>query len=222
MMLYAPSLLQLEFSGNSLIWDMTNFLTNVTSNRLFAKGNLEMKNLTVRPGVNFYQLTNYVYYDTYALPAQYSGSITIFSPEIEVKLNWKNIFLENYIQYSLVSPNEIINQPELFTYGRLYYQNKIFKKALLIQTGFDLFWKSKYFANHYMPVTQQFYLNDNFRIPSYVVSDFFINLQVKRATGFIKLSHFHQGFWGPGYFSTPFYPGMPRNFEFGIKWMFFD
>jgi hypothetical protein len=139
-----------------------------------------------------------------------------------VKFKWRWLNIENFTQYSTISNPDIIKVPKLYNHGRIYYQNRILKKSLLTQIGLDVFWKSDYFANPYMPVTQQFYLNNYFSVQGYLLADFFVNVQIKRVNIFIKLSNFNQGFLQKGYFSTPYYPGLPRNFEFGIKWFFFD
>lgn len=223
---HSPTLLQLKYNGNNFIWnnmdsDSSEFATTLSDN-VYANGNLKWKSLTFNPGVNFSTVKNYTYFDTIALPKQESSSIQVMSLDAMVKLNWNWINIENFIKYTTVSNPGIIKVPEIYNHLRVYYQGRIFNKALLAQIGVDLFWKSDYFANHYMPITQQFYLNNYFLVENYLLADFFINVQLKRTNGFLRFSHVNQGLAGEGYFNTPYYPSLPRNFEFGIKWNFFD
>ena len=221
---HSPTLLQLKYSGNNLMWnnmDSTEFTTTLSDN-LYANGNVKWKAFTFNPGINLSNIKNYIYFDTLSFPRQDSASIRVLSLDAMLKFNWKWINIENFIKYTTVSKPEVIRVPEIYNHLRIYYQGRIFKKALLTQIGVDLFWKSDYFANHYMPITQQFYLNNYFLVENYLLADFFINVQIKRTTGFLRFSHVNQGLVSDGYFNTPYYPSLPRNFEFGIKWQFYD
>jgi hypothetical protein len=160
-----------------------------------------------------------------AKPAQTSKPIQIIYGNVFMKYRLRSFFIENIFRYTNVSGSgaAYIRMPEFYNHTRIYHGNKIFKKNLQVQVGFDIFYKSSYFANNYLPINQQFYLNNSFLIPSYWVSDFFIDFQVKKVNFFLKVSNATLGlFPRPGYFTTPYYPGMKRSFEFGIRWMFFD
>ena len=73
-----------------------------------------------------------------------------------------------------------------------------------------------------MPVTQQFYLQNNFLVDRYLVADAFASLRVKRVRILLKMSHINEGLGGLGYYVTPRYLGMQRAFSFGIYWPLFD
>jgi hypothetical protein len=66
------------------------------------------------------------------------------------------------------------------------------------------------------------HLQNDFWIGSYPVVDIFLTADIKTLNVFLKMSHINEGLTDPGYFVTPFYPGMRTSFIFGIKWMFFD
>ncbi|MDB5263868.1 MAG: hypothetical protein JWQ14_3151, partial [Adhaeribacter sp.] len=113
--------------------------------------------------------------------------------------------------------------------SRIYYQGALFKNALYGQVGIETYVTDDYYADAYMPVTQQFYLQNSFKTPNYnfterlyPVVDLFLTVDIKNFNAFLKMSHVNQGFPQEGYFPTPYYPGMGRSFVFGIKWMFFD
>ena len=90
------------------------------------------------------------------------------------------------------------------------------------QIGFDIHWQSAYFAKDYDPVTQQFYLQNDFEIPSYLLADLFVSFKVKRIRWFFKMTNVLQNVEADGYFTTPYYTGQKRTLDFGVNWMFFD
>ncbi len=92
----------------------------------------------------------------------------------------------------------------------------------MFQIGVDVFYKSAYYANAYLPVTQQFYIQNAIQTQGYFVGDIFMNIQLKKIRSFFKVSHANQGLLAAGYQATPYFAGKRRTFEFGIGWMFFD
>lgn len=87
--------------------------------------------------------------------------------------------------------------------------------------GVDGHYKSDLYAPAYNPVLQQFYLQDDFLIPSYVLLDAFIEFQIIHVSVFLKFEHINQKA-DFGYFAHPYYIGQPRIFDAGVRWMFFN
>jgi hypothetical protein len=83
-------------------------------------------------------------------------------------------------------------------------------------------YRSSYFADAYMPITQQFHIQNSFEIDQYTVADLFANVRIKRIRLAFKMAHVNQGFGVPGYFQTPGYLGLKRAFSFGVNWPLFD
>ena len=73
-----------------------------------------------------------------------------------------------------------------------------------------------------MPVTQQFFVQNDFLVQGYPVVDLFLNADIKTVNVFLKMSHANYELTEPVYFVTPYYPGMRRSFVFGLIWRFFD
>jgi hypothetical protein len=213
---HSPALLQLSYTGDRYYWNNENEFSNVTVNNFWAKAEADLKALLIQPGLNFSIIKNYIYFDTLAVPRQDDSTIRYASADLFFRIKISRFRLENFTRYAYAL--RIINVPEIFNHSRIYLESWLFKKALLAQIGFDLFYRSRYYANAYMPITQQFYLNNNFPVESFLTGDIFLNVKVKSVIGFVKMSNVNQA----NYFITPWYPGMPRNFEFGIRWMFFD
>jgi hypothetical protein len=219
----SPTLVQREYNGNHLSW--SNDFSSTLTNNAYGGLALRLGDLEIKPSVNYFLVSNYVYYDTLAHPAQTSKDISILYGNLHLRYKLRSFYVENFFRHTTVSGAgaQYIRMPEFYNHTRIYHQNHFFEENLHIQVGFDVFYKSSYFANQYMPINQQFYLNNSFSIPSYWLADFFINFQVKKVNFFLKLTNVAlRLFPQNGYVTTPYYPGMKRTFEFGLKWMFFN
>lgn len=90
-----------------------------------------------------------------------------------------------------------------------------------MQLGLDVRWQSAYFANDYDPITQQFFIQNSFEIPSYWTSDLFFVMKAQKLTISIKLKYLNQQ-KEQGYFATPLYPATRRMIDLGLRWHFYD
>jgi hypothetical protein len=225
---YSPTLFQLRNMSNSYQWQ--NSFSNTLTDFVYAKASLKVGNLLFSPFANYSNISNLIYYDTSATPTQSSRAVQMASVGFHGRINYKGLYLENYLRYTKISGADILRAPELFNQTKIYV-NGAFKKVLKFQLGVDLSWKSGYYGNAYSPATQQFHLSDrsnNFNyLDGNLITDLYLNTQIRRAFIFLKLSNltkgvkkFSSGY--PSYFITPYYTGMPRSFEFGVKWLFYD
>jgi hypothetical protein len=221
---YSPTLVQSLYRSNHFVWNNFSNFTKTMSDQFSVSARIKVGNLIIAPALNYQIIYNYIYFDTLAKPAQTDKKLTFLNPELYVKYNVWKIFLEGFAKYSINNASEagyVLQVPSLFTHNRLYFQNSLFKKAAIVQFGVDMFWKSTYLANKYMPVTNQYYLNREFIVRNYTLLDVFLNVKIKTASIFLKVNNINQPA-DDGYFITPYYSGLPRNFEVGIKWMFFN
>src|SRR5690554_6249188 len=84
-------------------------------------------------------------------------------------------------------------------------------------------YRSGYYADAYMPATQQFYLQDDFNVFAYPVVDAFFNFRIKRTRVLFRYNHANSyAMRQPGYFVTPYYTGLNSMLDLGINWSFFD
>ena len=223
----SPSLMQRNFISNYDTLHWANTFKKTLTNTLYAKMDLKIgNNLKIHPSVSYTFLYNYIYFNTEGVPEQdrSDSAIQILAPEITFELTFlKKMHFDNYYRYtSIIQGHNNLNMPKNFDWAKLYYQNTHFNNALMLQLGVEIFYRSSYNTNYYMPVTQQFYLNNSYsNFSSYTVANLFVNVKIKNVIGFLKLSYLNQA-PNSGYYMTPYYPGMPRAFEFGLRWMFFD
>ena len=224
---YSPTIIQQQMVSNHFNWD--NNFENIVTDRTAASvhGTLWRNSLTAE--VARVNLQNYVIYNTEAQPQQLSKQLSFYTAFVHHHLALKNFHADHVLSYNKMDNAGEIRMPTWLINSRIYYQGALFKNALYGQVGLETYVTDDYYADAYMPVTQQFFLQDNFKVPTYnyttkpyPVVDVFLTVDIKSFNGFVKMSHVNQGFPQAGYFSTPYYPGMGRSFVFGIKWMFFD
>lgn len=215
----SPTLLQQRFESNHYSW-ANNFGLRGTQHA-YGKLNLGYKNVNLQPGLDYYLLTNYVYFDQDAIPRQLSGAFSVLRASVGTHFTVGKFQATAQGYYTLVSRSEVLRIPKLFLNLRATY-DLIFAKVLYIQAGAELHYKSAYYADAYMPLTQQFYLQNRQKVEGYLLADVFANLRINRTRLFVKMSHVNQGILQPTYFVAPDYLGMRRSFAFGVDWYLFD
>ncbi|MFT6828495.1 MAG: hypothetical protein ACI9Z3_000388 [Roseivirga sp.] len=219
----APSYLVQQYAGEQKDWN--NSFSNEESDNLFAEIRLNSKRLSFRPFVRFNRISNYIYFDDTKRPNQASSDVVILAPgfnfdfNISKKWRWSSNF-----NYNTVSggSSDTYRLPDLLITGQLAYKNVLFDGKMIVQTGVDLHYRSAYFANGYDPIVQQFYIQNDFENDAFVRADLFLNFKVQTFQFFVKSAHFNEGLTADGYFLTPYYTGVRRTLDLGVRWAFFD
>ena len=173
-------------------------------------------------GVKFENITNYVYFDTRALPAQYEGNIQVLSADLKANLHAWRFHLDNQVVYQLSSNQTILPLPELALYSNLYYKDTWFK-VLHAQLGVSVRYHTAYYGNTYMPATGAFYLQNDYLVGNYPEMNVYLNFHLKRMRFYVQYANWNATvFGGNNYFSMPYYPQNPATFQFGLSWTFYD
>nr|WP_262902614.1 putative porin [Pontibacter aydingkolensis] len=220
--LRSPSLVEEFMLSNHFRWDNDNFNSSVIDrSEVGYVGKLGSRQY-IKLGAHYTNIKRYIFFNEQAVPEQLGGNQRFWGAEIQHRIKFGPVHFENYAAYTNVEEANRIRVPEWLLDSKLYYEGFIFKKALFGQFGVQAYMPTGYFADAYMPVTQQFYLQNELKLITYPVIDVFVNADIKTLNIFLKMSHVNDELWEPGYFTTPYYPGMRRSFVFGIKWMFFD
>lgn len=219
-MLVDPTLLQERFQSKIVFW-RNNFKLR-GYNHAYGQLNLRYKQLRIQPGVDYYLLSNYTYFDTAAIARQASGSFSVLRTGLGYQFQVGKFLTSGQVYYTIQSRTDILRTPPFFWNARFQYEF-LYAKVLYIQAGIDLHYKSSYYADAYMPVIQQYYLQNRQLVEGYVLADVYANFRVNRTRLFVKLTHANQGLLqGPGYFVAPDFLQMRRGFAFGVDWYLFD
>jgi hypothetical protein len=109
--------------------------------------------------VSVQNITNYIYINNNAVPAQYNGNIQVLAADASLNFKFGPLYLQNKIVYQKSGNQDIIALPEISTYNNLFFGFTMFKKVLATQLGADMYYHTAYFAPNYMPATGVFYTN---------------------------------------------------------------
>ncbi|AEI51037.1 putative porin [Runella slithyformis] len=219
----SPTFLQQLYDSNHLRW--TNASRLVNSNNIYGQINVNTKGVRLSPRLDYHLINNYFYYDTAAVARQYTSAFSVV--RVGGDAEWRpgkfQFLAQTY--YTLVSNDDILRIPRFFANFRASF-DFLYAKVLFLQVGAEIHYKSPYFADDYMPLTQQFHLQNRLKTEGVVYTELFLNARINRVRLFVKMANAAQGTYpgalNPGYFSTPFYPVVGRSLGFGVNWPLFD
>lgn len=220
---YDPSFLHGDYFGNHREWHL-NF-TSPTADVLEGRIKLETERFKFYPKISLTNVNDHIYFNQLKLPEQASRAAQILTPEIS--LSWKflrRLELNTQIVHTTITgpAEDVFRIPDWLINTQISYTNNLFNDKMEMQIGIDTQYRSAFYGHNYDPTVQQFYLQDSFEIPEYLLADIFVNFRVGRALLFAKLVFANQGLSLPGYFTAPYYLGQRRVFDWGITWHFYD
>ena len=183
-------------------------------------GRLSMPKRNISVGVNFENISNYIYYGYDAKPAQYDGNIQVLAIDATINLKAWWLHWDNKLVYQMTSNPELLPLPDLALYTNLYYKGVWFK-VLTAQIGVSCRYTTAYYGPTYMPATGIFYLQNEMMVGNYPEMNVYANFHLKRMRFYVQYYHWNKGlFGGNNYFSMPNYPINPGTFQFGLSWTF--
>jgi hypothetical protein len=208
-----------RFMSAAYSWNQS--LKNQFSNNFYASTAIQLGRFRFLPSAYYSLVDNYIYYDLNAQVQQSSVPISIFRTTLGIEYRFKKFLLANQINFAQSSEDKIIRMPTIANNTTVSYEF-IYAKRLHINAGAEIYYRSAYYADNYMPLTRQFYLQNDKQAWGYPVVDVFANLKVSRVRVFLKFAHVNQGFPEKGYFVGSVYPGLRRTFFIGANWPLFD
>lgn len=150
-----------------------------------------------------------------------SGLLLQSTLSSHLQFGWLHICLQEIFQYS--SNDAVVRVPLFASRNSFYSDLKVFKGALHLQTGFDIRYHTRYKADAWNPVMGAFYRQDNVSVGNYIVADFWVSMQIKRASIYLRVNHFNAPLeQNPHYFSLPHYPMEDLGVYWGVIWKFFN
>ncbi|MBD2704258.1 putative porin [Spirosoma sp. BT702] len=220
-----PTLLQERFQSKVYFWNgvdkNSNPLTLRNYYHAYGKLNLGNNRIRLQPQLDYYLVKNFIYFDTAGVVTQEKAPLSIIRTGLGYHFQLGKFLIAGQGFYTVQSGPDVLRQPPFFMNTRIQFEF-LYAKVLYIQTGVDLHYKSPYYADAYMPLTQQFYLQNRQMVEGYILADVYANLRINRTRLFVKLTHANQGVFQEGYFVAPDYLQLRRGFSFGVDWYLFD
>lgn len=214
----APPFLYQLYEGNNLNW--INHLKNTTTSTVaFTYYHTKWKlGITLQAT----QMTNMVYFDTLAQPTQYQPTFMVYCAGINkdfklYKFHWTTFEKLQYVADSLP-----VRLPRLVTENSVFFETYLFHHALFMRLGADFYYNTSYYGYAYMPVTDQYYLENSTKLGNYLYVDPFVSFRLKTFRIFVKLENSTAGLAPENYFYALHYPMPDRTLRFGITWDFWN
>jgi hypothetical protein len=129
--------------------------------------------------------------------------------------------LESYVVYQKTDQTDILRTPDFYTFNS-FFINQTFFKVLKTNVGFDIRYNTAYDGYGYSPAASQFYVDNDAKLKTEPIVDFFLRASLRKANLFIKYDYVNQGLFSKGYYTVKGYPMQDRLFKFGVSWNFYD
>lgn len=182
-------------------------------------GHLPLLDLTLRAT----HLSHAHWYDTALAVRQGDNALWLLQASLtaQLRLGWLHIDLQQLLQHS--TDDEQVGVPLWASKNSIYADMRLFRNALRMQAGVDIRFHTRFFADAYDPATGLFHQQEDSEVGGYLWGDLFLNIQVRRATIYLKAGHLN-ALWEqhPSYLLLPHYPGQRFGLLWGMTWHFFD
>jgi hypothetical protein len=176
---------------------------------------------------NYAVIKNYTDFDTTAVPAQYSGGISVAAVTLSKGLKAWKFHLDTDVILQTSTNTEILDLPLATVRAAAYFEHLFrFKKTngkLNTQFGVDVTYNTLYHPYSYMPATGRFYRQYDAEAGNYPFVNIFLNLKLQRTRFFIMFDHLNSGMMGnANYCMVPDYPMNTMMFRLGFAWTFYN
>lgn len=215
----SPSVAQNWAYNAAFRWDKT--FDNVLFDELSGTIELKKKNLYFRPTATVQRIANYVYNDTLAAAKQAADAIGVFRTGFSAGGSYKRFEWSALVLANTKTGPDVIRMPSVVANANLAL-NVQYKHLLYLQFGIDVQHQSAYFADAYMPVMQQYHLQDRYEVPAFVQADAYVTMRINRVRLFFKMQNVNQGLFNSNYYTAYLHPAMARSFGYGVRWLLFD
>lgn len=182
---------------------------------------LDIPFLNLRAGVALHNLFNPIYYDEFVFPAVLESNPSILQLKLSHHAKFRNFHFKNTLGLQQTAQTEL-SLPKFIGKHSLYYQNNIFKKNLLIQTGLDLHHNDRFNAYAFFPLIDQFYLTNQSRLVYYPIVDAFVSFKVKTFKAFVKAENLTAFLTEEVPFQVPEHPQNEFLIRIGINWTMYQ
>jgi hypothetical protein len=211
-----PDYIFKHWYSNHFRWD--NKFNNMRTNQ--AELSVKYDFITVT-GIYKY-IANYLYFDRLSFPMQLPGNIVNASVKVGVdKVFFKHLGVAAAQTWQGSSSAAVV-LPKSVSIASLFYRGNLFKKNLQLCVGGQIEYYDEFVPYAYMPATQIFYIQDQFKAGNFTFVDVFLNARIRPVTFFIKMENVLHGIIGTNYSMVPGYYQPDRAFRFGLTWLFFD
>lgn len=213
-----PPLIYELYDGNNLRWNNHFSRVNTSSASLIYRDEKWKIDLVLKA----MQINNLAYFNPYAVPEQYGKTLQVFSVQFRKnftlgKWHWNTNDVYQYVQDSMP-----LRLPRFVLENTAFYENYLFHHNLLLSVGADVYYNTSYYGYAYMPITGQYYVENQTKLGDYVYIDPFVSFRVKTFRMFFRLENGGSGLLGSNYYYALHNPSTDRVLRLGISWDFWN
>ncbi len=212
-----PSFFLVRYHGNTNRWNNLGF---VNQNISWLRAMAYNKRGTFSISASYWNLNHYINFNN-AVPFQYGDTINVYQLKFLKHTNFHFINLDTWVNLQYSNHNEIVNLPLVSTQVSLWLDFYVFKHAMRLNPGADLYFTTSYNQYFYNPAIVAFYVNRNLTTGNVPIINAFVNIHVKRMSLFFKFDFVNKYFLPIDYYSTVTHYHYPEfYYRFGARWWF--
>lgn len=226
---YQASLIDRQlYASWDLVWDNTVDFRQI---QVFNFGGSYTYRLKTRPvGILLkgtllnHTLTNWVYYDAEARQSlQAPTSINLLQLQAKGNFRLGTFHLDNEIIWQpILVGEEYFRVPELILQHNLYWQDWLFKRAMLAKIGVRFYYHTDYFPYGYTPLTGSFFVQNKTLLSLYPRFDAYVGFRIWQFRFFIRGENLGYFVYKRNYQTAYRHPITNFVVRVGIGWRLFD
>ncbi len=217
--LRSPGYWSERYFSNHYVWDNSFDKENETR----IEVSLQAPIIGMEIGAQQSILTEKIYFDRNAMPAQKSGPVSVSGLYVREDVGIGGLHLNHRVLLQWSTDQSVVPVPLASAFLSYYYEFNVVKNVLRLQVGMDGRYNTEYYAPGYNPATAQFYNQREKMLGNYIMLDAFVSAKWKRMRILLKAQHWNEDLFGRrNYFTVLHYPLNPFAFKLGFSWSFYD
>ena len=214
----SPSLDIISYYENNISWENTFSTTDYLS----VSGSLISEKHNVDLLVSYNDVFDPIYFNFIGEPQQIDGvsQVIQFSARKEFDAKKWSIIPKMVYQYN--GGYNVYRLPEYYADLTIAYKAKMYKNNLNVFIGADVVYYAPTQMMSFMPMVNQYNLDDIKMAGNYPFIDVFLNARIKTVRFFVKVTHVNSGLFGFKYYGANNYPLKDRTIQFGLNWVFIN
>jgi hypothetical protein len=174
--------------------------------------------------LSYHQISNYTFYDANFTPQQFNSQLNLVQASLKHRFEFGRFKLAPKLLYQKVlGDSDVLRLPELSANLQAYFEGYLFQHGTLVQAGIEVNYTKAFYGNAYMPLLNQFYLQDKILVANYPQFDLFFNFKIQSVRFFFKIANVADGIYPTKvYVNVPGNPMYGRVIRLGLIWRFWN
>jgi hypothetical protein len=217
--LFAPAFIENRFASQGYTAWINDFKKQ---NEFVIRGRVYSPKIKVGAEVSNTVLKDFIFYNEGLSPVQEARAMNVFSVRAFNRFGIKGFHLDNDIWYQSIAGGNAIQLPNFVSKHSIYYENRLFKRAVWFALGFDVRFNTAFNAYGYNPFIGQFFVQEKRRMVFTPGWDVFLNLKVKTVRVSLLGNHLGELIKGRPNYNAYLYPNRAASFRFFVSWRFLE